>query len=378
MKQDYYEQLGVSRDATDDQIKRAYRNLAKQYHPDANPGDKSAEEKFKEVSEAYSVLSDSNKRQQYNQFGHSAFESGGGGGFHGGMDPNDILRSVFGGGSMDFGDFFGGGRQRPRTRRGADLQRQLNIKFEEAVFGATKDISIQTFTACATCSGSGAKPGTYPETCRKCNGTGSERVTRQSFMGIMTQIVACSECRGEGRIIKDPCLDCRGEGRVRTTQNIEVTIPKGIDHGQSIKLSGKGEMGEKGTPAGDLYITIAVASHKVFKRDGMNLYLEIPITFVQAALGDEIMIPTLADTEERYNVKAGTQPGTFITLRGKGVPNVHRPTVVGDLVVKLNVTVPTSMNEKQKDALKAFNEAMGDDYKNHKKKWYEKIKNVFA
>ncbi|MDR0273044.1 MAG: molecular chaperone DnaJ [Clostridiales bacterium] len=377
-KKDFYEQLGVGRSASDDEIKKAYRKLAKQYHPDANPGDKTAEAKFKEISEAYSVLSDSSKRKTYDQYGHAAFEQGGGG-FHGGVDINDIFGSFFSGAGMDIGDIFSGGRSRtPKPRRGSDLQMRVNIKFEEAVFGATKEVQLQTYEACSTCNGSGAKPGTYAESCKHCNGTGSERKVQQSFIGMMTKIVPCSVCKGEGRIIKEPCTGCRGQGRNRTTKTLEVNIPKGIDNGQSIRIPGKGEMGEKGAPAGDLYITVAISPHKLFSRDGSHLYLEIPITFVQAALGDEISVPTLDGGEEKYSVKAGTQPGTVIQLRGKGVPNVHNPRNVGDLIVKLNVTVPTVMNEKQKDILRNFNEAMGDEYKYHKKRWFDKVKGYFA
>jgi len=377
-KIDYYEQLGVGRDATDDQLKKAYRQKAKQYHPDANPGDKSAEAKFKEISEAYSVLSDGEKRKRYDQFGHAAFEQGGGGGgFNGGVDFSDIFGSFFGGG-MDIGDIFGGGRARPKARRGSDLQMRVQIKFEEAVFGATKEVQVQTYDACGTCSGTGAKPGTYAESCKKCGGTGSERVTQQSFLGMVTKIVPCSMCKGEGRIIKQPCEKCRGQGRVRTNKTLEVNVPKGIDTGQSIRLTGKGEMGEKGAPAGDLYITVQVMPHKLFTREGSHLYLEIPITFVQAALGDEITVPTLDGKMEKYNVKQGTQPGTVVQLRGKGVPNVHNPRNVGDLIVKLNVTVPTGLTEKQRELLKGFNDAMGDDYVNHKKRWFDKVKDYFS
>ena len=379
-KQDYYEMLGVGKQASDDELKKAYRKLAKKYHPDVKPGDAEAEAKFKELSEAYSVLSDAGKRRSYDQFGHAAFEQGGGaggfGGFGGGMDINDIFGSFFGGG-VDMGDLFGGRGTRPRTRRGADMQMRMSIKLEEAVFGTKKDVQIQSYDSCGTCSGSGAKPGTSPESCKRCNGTGSERVQKQSILGIVTQVVACSACKGEGRVIKDPCGTCRGQGRVRTNKTIEVVVPKGIDNGQSIRLNGKGEAGEKGAQSGDLYITITVASHRLFKRDGAHLHLDVPITFVQAALGDEISIPTLSGTEEKYNVKAGTQPGAVIRLRGKGVPNVHNPSQVGDLVVKLNVTVPTQMNEKQKEILRNFNDEMGDDYKNHKKRWFDKVKEYF-
>ncbi|MCL2372522.1 MAG: molecular chaperone DnaJ [Defluviitaleaceae bacterium] len=377
-KRDYYEILGVGRDASDSDLKKAYRNMAKKYHPDANPGDKTAEDKFKEVSEAYSVLSDANKRSTYDQFGHQAFQQGGGGGFNGSMDMGDIFNSFFGGGGIDLGSMFGGGgRQRPRARRGADLQMRVNIRFEEAVFGTTKEVKLQTYDSCGTCKGTGAKPGTHPESCKHCGGTGSTRVTQQSILGMMTQVVTCQHCRGEGKIIKDPCKDCRGLGRVRTTKTLEVNIPKGIDNGQSVRLNGKGEMGEKGAPAGDLYITVNVAPHKLYTREGSHLYLEMPITFVQAALGDEISIPTLDGGAEKHDVKPGTQPGAIVRLRGKGVPNVHNASNVGDLIVKLNVTVPTSMNEKQREILRGFNDAMGDDYKNHKIKWLDKVKGYF-
>jgi molecular chaperone DnaJ len=389
-KQDYYEMLGVPKTATEAELKKAYRKLAKQYHPDVKPGDKAAEEKFKELSEAYDVLSDANKRKTYDQFGHAAFEQGGGGqgGFQGGfggfggfqqgqgMDINDIFGSFFGGG-MDFGSFGGGRQGRPKARRGADLQMQMTITLEEAVFGATKDVRIQSYDACDTCKGSGAKAGTYPETCSRCGGTGSERVQKQTILGMVTQVVPCAACKGEGKTVKDPCPTCRGEGRVRKNKTIEVAVPKGIDSGQSIRLQGKGEVGEKGAPAGDLYIVINIAPHKHIAREGRNLYVDVPITFVQAALGDEIQIPTLGGGVEKYKVKPGTQPGSTVTFRGKGVPNVHNPNQMGDLVVKLNVTVPQKMTEKQKDLLRNFNEGMGDDYKNHKEKWFDKVKRYF-
>jgi len=376
-KRDYYEILGVGKQAGDDEIKKAYRKQAKKYHPDANPGDKTAEDKFKEVSEAYNILSDSSKRRNYDQFGHSAFEQGGGGGgFHGGVDINDIFGSFFGGGFGE--DIFGGGRSgRPRPRRGADINTRVTLKFEEAVFGVTKAIPIQSYEACNTCRGSGAKPGTHPESCKKCGGTGSERISQQSIMGVITRVVPCSVCRGEGKVIKEPCLDCRGHGRIRSSKTIEVSIPMGINDGQIYRVTGKGDFGEKGAPAGDLNISISVSPHKLFSRDGNHLYLEIPITFVQAALGDEISIPLLNGSHEKHTVKPGTQPGSVFQLRGKGVPNVRNPRNVGDLIVKLNVTVPMQMNERQKELLRAFNDVMGEDYKNHKKRWLDKVKEYF-
>jgi len=373
-KMDYYEILGINKQASESDIKKAYRNMAKQYHPDNNPGDAAAEAKFKEINEANAVLSDADKRRTYDQYGHSAFTQQGGGGHH---DFSDMFSSMFT--QMDIGDIFGGGgRARRGPRRGSDMQMRLNIKFEEAVFGTVRDIQMQTYDTCGTCKGSGAAPGTFAENCKKCNGTGSERIVRQTMLGMMTTVEACSACRGEGKVIRDPCATCRGQGRIRATKTLQVTVPKGIDDGQQIRLTGKGEVGEKGAQAGDLYITVQVSSHKLFTRSGTNLHMEVPITFVQAALGDEISIPLLDGAEEKYTIKGGTQPGAVISLKGKGVPSLRNNRNVGDLVVKLNVTVPTSMNDRQKELLKAFNEAMGDDYKYHKKRWFDKVKEYFA
>ncbi|MCL2362970.1 MAG: molecular chaperone DnaJ [Defluviitaleaceae bacterium] len=376
-KNDYYETLGINKQASDDDIKKAYRNMAKKYHPDNNPGDSAAEAKFKEVNEANAILSDGEKRRAYDQFGHAAFQQGGGGGGWGGAaDFSDMFSSVFN--QMDIGDIFGGGsRARRGPRRGADMQMRLHIKFEEAVFGTTRDIQMQTYDSCATCKGSGAAPGTHAETCKKCNGSGSERVVRQTMLGVMTTVETCTACRGEGKVIRDPCTTCRGQGRTRTTKTLQVTVPKGIDDGQQIRLTGKGEVGEKGAQAGDLYISVQVAPHKLFTRSGNNLHLDVPITFVQAALGDEISIPLLDGSEEKYVLKSGTQPGSVVSLKGKGVPSLRNNRNVGDLLVKLIVTVPTQMNDRQKELLKGFNEAMGDDYKYHKKRWFDKVKEYF-
>ena len=375
-KKDYYEILGISKQASDDDIKKAYRKMAKQYHPDNNPGDKAAEAKFKELNEANAILSDAEKRRAYDQFGHSAFSQQGGGGWGGGVDINDMFSSMFT--QMDIGDIFGGGRGRRGPRRGADMEMRLPIKFEEAVFGTTRDIQMQTYDTCDTCKGSGAAPGSFPENCKKCNGTGTERIVRQTMLGMMTTVESCTACRGEGKVIRDPCATCRGQGRVRASKTLQVTIPKGIDNGQQIRLAGKGEVGEKGAQAGDLYITVQVGSHKLFTRNGTNLHMEVPITFVQAALGDEISIPLLDGSEEKYTIKSGTQPGAVVSLRGKGVPSLRNNRNVGDLIVKLNVTVPNHMNDRQKELLMAFNDAMGDDYKNHKKRWFDKVKEYFA
>jgi len=375
-KKDYYEILGINKQASDDDIKKAYRNMAKKYHPDNNPGDTTAETKFKEVNEANAILSDGEKRRAYDQYGHAAFQQGGGGGWGGATDFSDMFSSVFN--QMDIGDIFGGGsRARRGPRRGADMQMRLNIKFEEAVFGTTRDIQMQTYDSCTTCKGSGAAPGTHAETCKKCNGSGSERVVRQTMLGVMTTVETCTACRGEGKVIRDPCTTCRGQGRVRTTKTLQVTVPKGIDDGQQIRLTGKGEVGEKGAQAGDLYISVQVAPHKLFTRSGTNLHLDVPITFVQASLGDEISIPLLDGSEEKYTIKNGTQPGSVVSIRGKGVPSLRNSRNIGDLLVKLIVTVPTQMNDRQKELLKAFNDAMGDDYKYHKKRWFDKVKEYF-
>lgn len=372
-KNDYYETLGVQKNATEEDLKKAYRKLAKQYHPDANPGDKTAEAKFKELSEAYSVLSDPQKRAAYDQYGHAAFDgmAGGAGGFNGGFDMGDIFESFFG---NDFGDIFGGGgRRRSGPRRGSDVHTNLQIKFEEAVFGTTKEIQLPMDETCSTCKGTGAKPGTVAENCRHCNGSGQERVQQQTMFGTMTSVRTCSICKGEGKIIKEPCTGCRGSGKVRMNKNLQVNVPKGIDNGQSIRISGKGEAGQKGGPSGDLLITIYIQPHKLFTREGNNIYLDVPITFVQAALGGEIAIPTLSG-EEKYNVKPGTQTGTVVTLSGKGVPNVRNNRSVGDLVARLKVTVPTQLSDRQKQLLKDFADEMGEEYKDNRKGFFDKLK----
>ena len=376
-KRDYYEVLGVGKSASEDDLKKAYRKLAKQYHPDANPGNKEAEAKFKELSEAYGILSDAQKKAAYDQFGHAAFDqSAGGGGYGGGMnfDMGDIFESFFGDG---FGDIFGsgGGRRRGGPRRGADIHTSINVKFEEAAFGVEREIQINANETCETCHGSGAKQGTTAESCKQCGGSGQRRVAQQTMFGTMTSVRTCEICSGQGKVIKDPCQTCRGEGRVRKPKKIKVMVPKGIENGQSIRLSGKGEAGEKGGPMGDLLITVYVQGHKLFTRPqgSVNLLLEMPITFTIAALGGEITIPTL-DGEEKYTIKPGTQPGTKIMLRGKGVPNVKNNRVIGDLIVTLNVTIPTSMSDRQRQLLKDFAEDDGEEYKDDKKGFFDKFR----
>jgi len=356
-KRDYYEALGVDRSADEATIKKAYRKLAKQYHPDVNPGDAEAEQKFKEVNEAYAVLSDPEKKAQYDQFGHAAFEAGGGaGGFGGfgdfGFDMSDIFSNIFGGG------FGGGGSTRRGPTRGDDINVRVTLTFEEAVFGTSKEISYQRIQKCASCSGSGAAKGTSPKTCTACGGSGRVRVQQRTPLGIMQTQKACDTCRGTGKIIETPCESCRGNGYVRATKKLDVKIPAGIDDGQRIVLSGQGSEGRDGGPAGDLYIFVSVKRHPVFEREGSDVYCEVPISFTEAALGAEIDIPTLEGTE-KYEIPEGTQTGTTFTLRQKGVPVVNSKNR-GALHITVVVEVPKNLNGEQKDILRKFAESCGE------------------
>ncbi len=379
-KRDYYEVLGVEKGASDADIKKAYRKLARKYHPDANPNDKSAEAKFKEIGEAYEVLSDAQKRGAYDRYGHSAFENGGGGagaggfgGFGGGVDMGDIFESFFGG--TGFGDIFGGGSRRKNgPKRGSDIQTNIQITFEESMFGAEKEITLPITETCENCKGTGAKPGTVAESCKKCGGTGQESVVQQTMFGAMRSTRPCSACHGEGKIIKEPCPTCRGKGKVKKNKTIKITIPKGIDNGQSIRKAGFGEAGEKGGPSGDLFINIYVKPHKNFVRKENNIYLDFPISFAQAALGDELTIPTI-DGEEKYTLKAGTQPDEKAILKGKGAFNVRNNKYRGDQIVTFKVKVPTKLSERQKELLREFS---GENVSEKKGKTFgEKVKDFF-
>lgn len=380
-KRDYYDVLGVSKGASDAELKKAYRKMAVKYHPDQNPGDKEAEAKFKEVNEAYEVLSDSQKRAQYDQFGHSAFEQGGaGGGFYGqGFDMGDlgdIFGSMFG-----FGGFSSSSRK-SGPRRGNDINVNIQLSFEEAAFGCTKEISVSLYDECESCHGTGAKPGSHAESCPKCSGTGQERFVQQSMFGSVTSVRTCSQCQGTGKIIKDPCSTCRGSGKVKKTKKYEVNIPKGIDNGQTIRLANKGEIGENGGGYGDLLVTVYVQPDRMFIRKGFDVYCDVPITFVQAALGGEIIIKTI-DGEQSYTIKPGTQPETVVTLRGVGIPNLRNPKVRGNQIVTLKVKIPTEMNEKQKDLLRQFyKDETGKAQESktvaeEKKSFSEKMKDLF-
>ncbi|MFG6347474.1 MAG: molecular chaperone DnaJ [Lachnospiraceae bacterium] len=354
-KRDYYEVLGVDRGASDSEIKSAYRKLAKKYHPDINPGDKEAEVKFKEASEAYAVLSDADKRRQYDQFGHAAFEGGaGGGGFDfSGMDMGDIFGDIF-------GEFFGGGRSRAQSNgpmRGQNVRTSVRITFEEACFGIEKEIDITLKEECAHCHGTGAKPGTSPETCTKCGGKGQVVFTQQSLFGVVRNVQSCPDCRGTGKIIKSKCTECSGSGYVSKRKKISVSIPAGIDNGQCVRIREKGEPGINGGGRGDLLVEVLVSRHPLFQRQDRDIYSTAPITFAQAALGGDVYIKTI-DGEVIYNVKPGTQTDTRVRLRNKGVPSLRNRQVRGDHYVTLVVQVPTIMTQEQKDLLLQFDKAM--------------------
>ncbi len=384
-KRDYYEVLGVDRNADEATIKKAYRVLAKKYHPDANPGDQEAEKKFKEASEAYAILSDAEKRKQYDQFGHAAFDGGAGGGAGGfdfsGMDMGDIFGDIF-------GDFFGGGGRSRRTNngpmKGANIRTSVRITFEEAVFGCEKEIELVLKDECKTCHGSGAKPGTSKETCPKCGGKGKVVYSQQSLFGMVQNVQSCPDCNGTGQIIKEKCADCRGTGYIASKKKIQVSIPAGIDDGQSVRIREKGEPGVNGGPRGDLLVEVVVSRHPIFQRQDMNIYSTAPISFVQAALGGEVRINTV-DGDVLYEVKPGTQTDTKIRLKGKGVPSLRNKAIRGDQYVTLVVQVPTGLNEVAKEALRTFDEHTGQtlkkqgtsDAKPKKKGFKDKIKEAF-
>ena len=388
-KRDYYEVLGVSRDADEATLKKAYRKVAKKYHPDVNPGDKEAEKKFKEASEAYAVLSDPEKRRQYDQFGHAAFEggAGGAGGFGGfdfsGADFSDIFGDIF-------GDLFGGGRRGGRgsqgPMKGMNIRKGVRITFEEAVFGCEKEIEVVLKEPCPKCNGTGAKPGTSPQTCPKCGGKGQVVYTQQSFFGTVQNVQTCPDCHGSGQIIKDKCPDCGGTGYISSKKKIAVTIPAGIDNGQSVRIREKGEPGVNGGPRGDLLVEVAVSRHPIFMRQDMNIFSTVPISFAQAALGGDIRIKTV-DGDVVYNVKAGTKTDTKVRLRGKGVPSVRNSQVRGDHYVTLVIQTPEHLSAEAKEALRQFDALSGntlnqtpEELENHKKKkkgFMDKVKEAF-
>ena len=381
-KRDYYEVLGLKKGASDDEIKKAFRKLAMKYHPDRNPGDKNAEEKFKEINEAYSVLSDPDKKSKYDRFGHAGVDSNGfggaGGGFggfggSGGFGFDDIF-DMFGGAFSGFG---GGGQQRRANspRKGKDLQKAITITFEEAAFGAKKTIELSKYVSCSTCGGEGTKPGTSKKTCPKCGGSGQVSQTQRTPFGQFQSVNTCDQCGGTGQVIEEPCPTCKGTGRIRKNVSITVDIPAGVDNESVIPIRGQGEPGYNGGPAGDLYIVLNVKPHKMFRRQGADLFLEIPISFDQAALGADIIVPTL-EGKVSYKVPAGTQPGTTFRLKEKGIKYLKRD-AKGDLYVKVNLEVPTKLNHKQRKAIEDMGKAVTEDCYQKKNKFAEKIKELF-
>ncbi|GAB5616391.1 molecular chaperone DnaJ [Faecalimonas canis] len=361
-KRDYYEVLGVDRNADDAALKKAYRVLAKKYHPDMNPGDAEAEKKFKEASEAYAVLSDAEKRRQYDQFGHAAFEGGGAGGAGGfggfsSADFGDIFGDIF-------GDFFGGGGRRSGRAnngpmKGANVRKGVRITFEEAIFGCEKELEVILKEPCKTCNGTGAKPGTSPETCSKCGGKGQVVYTQQSFFGTVQNVQTCPDCHGSGKIIKDKCSDCGGTGYVSVKKTIKVSIPAGIDNGQSVRIRDKGEPGVNGGPRGDLLVEVTVSRHPIFQRQDVHIFSTAPITFAQAALGGDVRIKTV-DGEVIYTVKPGTKTDTKVRLKGKGVPSLRNPQLRGDHYVTLVIQTPEKLSAEAKEALRKFDALTGN------------------
>ena len=375
-KRDYYEVLGVQKGASEEEIKKAYKKMARKYHPDLNPGDKDAEEKFKEVNEAYEVLSDSEKKARYDQFGFAGVDpnfGAGGGGYGGGAgfdfgDLGDIFGSFFGGG-------FGGGqtRRNPNApQRGESIRMNLTISFEEAAFGCEKELTVDRYESCETCRGSGAAPGTSPETCPDCGGSGVVQTRRQTPMGVFASTAPCSRCGGRGKIIKEPCKDCRGSGMVRRRRKIQASVPAGIDNGQTISIRGQGHAGKNGGPAGDLLVTITVRPHELFRREGTSVLCEAPITFPQAVLGAELEIPTI-DGKVKYDIPEGTQSGTTFRLKGKGIPALNGRGR-GDQYVTVYIETPRNLNREQKEALKKFAEAVGENNYEERKSFFRKFK----
>ncbi len=377
-KKDYYEVLGLERSASQEEIKKAYRKLARRYHPDMNPGDKESENRFKEVKEAYDVLVDPEKRARYDQFGHAEQDFGGfGSGFGGG----GFQQQGFGGFEDIFESFFtgGGGFSRRRSggpQRGADLRYDLEITLEEAAFGLETKLRIPRTESCGTCDGSGARPGTRPETCATCGGSGQQQVVRNTSFGRFINVQSCENCRGEGKIIKEPCRECSGKGMVHRERNLDVKIPAGVDTGSKLRVAGEGEAGRRKGPPGDLYVIIHVKRHKLFKREGDDLILEFPISFAQASVGAEVMVPTIDGKKVKFKIPEGTQPGTSFRLRGKGIPHL-RGLGRGDQHIVVKVRVPERLSTKQRQALKDFAASMGEQLPDEKG-FMDKVKDAFG
>lgn len=376
-KKDYYEVLGVEKGASEEELKKAYRRLAKQYHPDLHPNDKEAEEKFKEINEAYDVLKDPDKRARYDQFGFSGVDPNFGGGAGGdpfggaGFDVSDIFDSFFGG--------FGGGGRRSNPnapRRGTDIEATVVISFEEAAKGCRKEVTFQQIETCDECHGSGAAAGSSPTTCPQCHGTGQVRISQRTPFGVMQTARTCDRCHGKGKIIENPCKKCGGTGRIRHHRTIEINIPAGIDNEQILNVSGKGNAGTNGGPNGDLHVYVSVRPHELFERRGNDVWCEMPITFVQACLGAEVTVPTL-DGKVRYTIHEGTQPGDVFKLKGKGIP-ILGGRGRGDQYVQVTIEVPKNLNQKQKEALRSFDELTDEKNYQKNKKFFTRLKELFG
>ncbi len=369
-KNDYYEILGVSRDATESELKSAYRKLAHKYHPDKNPGDKAAEENFKKASEAYGVLSDAQKRAQYDRFGHAGMGGAAGEDFGAGINIQDIFGDIF-------GDFFGGGgggqRKRTRAERGADLRYNLKISFKEAAFGTEKEVTINRLENCSTCSGSGAKAGSKKETCQACGGAGEIRMQKGFFAVSQT----CPSCHGQGTRITDPCTQCKGSGRERHSRKIVVKVPAGIEDDMQLRYSGEGEGGVNGGPRGDLYIAVSIDEHPIFERDGANILCQVPISFSSAALGSKIDVPTI-DGKVQMNIPAGTQSGAVFRLKEKGIVRMRAGNKRGDQLVTVRVEVPKKLSARQKELLKEFDEISQDESHPEHKSFFDKVRELFG
>ncbi len=383
-KRDFYEVLGLSKGASDEEIKKAFRKMAKQYHPDLHPGDKDAEQKFKEINEAYGVLSDPDKKSKYDRFGHAGVDPsygagqggagfGGFGGFGGGFEDIDL-------GDI-FGSFFGGGmggsssRRNNAPQKGANREARVSITFEEAAFGCKKDVSFTRIEKCDDCGGSGAAKGTSPETCSNCGGSGTVRTQQRTPLGVFQSQSACSHCGGKGKVVKSPCQSCNGSGYIRKQKKLTVTIPAGIDDGQSVVLSGQGDSGRNGGPAGDVFVEVTIKKHPIFEREDRNIYCDVPITFSEAVLGATIDVPTLEGKVD-YAIPEGTQTGTVFKLKGKGITEI-RGTRRGDLVFRVVVEVPKNLNKEQKDLLKAFADSCGEKNNVQKKGFFDKLSDMF-
>ena len=363
MKRDYYEVLGVDRSAGENELKKAYRKLARQYHPDANPGDEGAEEKFKEVADAYDILGDPEKRARYDQFGHAGTDPNMGGGFGDAGGFGDIFDMFFGG---------GGSTRRSGPQRGADLRYAMSLTFEEAVFGAEKEIQFPSDETCAHCQGSGAAPGTHPTTCSQCHGSGQVKTIQRTPFGQIQTARTCPVCNGEGRTVSTPCSECHGQGKIRKVKTLKIKVPPGSEDGLNLRLSGDGEAGAKGGPPGDLYIVLSVKPHSFFEREGYDIYCEVPITFVQAALGAEINVPTV-DGTVKMKIPEGTQTSTVFRLKGHGVPH-RRGSGRGDQHVRTILTTPTKLNDRQKKLLREFGEVTPEHVQMGKKSLFKKFK----